>query len=194
MYEEVIQLLNDNIQFLKKNDFDALIRRVSTTQMYWELYEFCLKELGVNILEYMSVLPNKFLTRFHTNAIVIPNNIHKIESQSGIGDIKDLVINSDAQLPSKCFMDSDMSTVTFGDGVKRIPQGCFQGCSNLKKVILSSTIQDIGSEAFPDNSDLIIVAPYRDANRLRVPRAEINWYKEHLRHRHAQADASVEGN
>ena len=91
-------------------------------------------------------------------------------------------------------MDSDMSTVTFGDGVKRIPQGCFQGCSNLKKVILSSTIQDIGSEAFPDNSDLIIVAPYRDANRLRVPRAEINWYKEHLRHRHAQANASVEGN
>ncbi len=184
----IINLLTDREKELKNNNFDAIVdimyRSTHDESFYWELYRFCLQELGIDILTYMTKLPKDFFEYFEIASIAIPENIKTISRQIRCGAIKNLVINSSAMLPASCFEENSVESVTINGDIKRIPSHCFYHCNKLQKVVLPDSVQEIAAYAFPqDNEDLIVVVPYKETNKLRVPRSEIAWYKDHLRHR-----------
>lgn len=187
-YDDVINILNNYSGELKKNDFETILIRAGWR---WAglIYDFFLNELGINILTYMKTIPSGAFSASTARAIVVPENIEKIEGGafSNNTTVEINVNSSKLTLDSQAFCNvRALEKVTIADGVKRIPKACFEACPNLKLVVLPGSVVDIAKGAFDtENEDLIIVVPYKDADRLRVAKNDIPWFKQHLRHRHA---------
>lgn len=56
------------------------------------------------------------------------------------------------------FSDSEAKGISVGEGIKRIEDDAFSGCSNLLYIILPSTLETIGRRAFLSTSSLISVS------------------------------------
>lgn len=67
-------------------------------------------------------------------------------------------------------------------------------CGNLKYVWLPKAIKRIQADAFHNVSDdILIVTPYRERTieKLRIPEAELDWYKQHLKFSHSENPPEV---
>ncbi len=65
------------------------------------------------------------------------------------GNVKTLVITGEGEVGSSAFYyNSQLQSITFGDGITAIGSSAFYNCSGLTEVILGSGIESIGESAF----------------------------------------------
>ena len=70
-----------------------------------------------------------------------------------------------------------------------LPNQAIYNCGNLKYVWLPKGIKRIQTDAFHHVSDdILIVTPYRERTieKLRIPEAELDWYRQHLKFSHSE--------
>lgn len=188
---EVIDFLNSNLQLLKKNDFDKIFS-IANMGLKGKIFDFVHTELGLNPLKYMSEIPDNLFYTSQLKGIIIPDSIKRINTNAFCNDtIENIQVDSPSvQLSAGAFMDCDaLKSIKFTEGLNKIPSRCFEDCRNLQLVELPNSLVSIGADAFNRASaDTVVIVPYKTENRLRVPRGEIAWYKEHLKHRHSSQE------
>ena len=110
-------------------------------------------------------------------------------------DFKTLHINVLENM-SDCFLlDSNCETLIIEEcaGSMLKTHGIY-GCRNLKYVWLPKAIKRIQADAFHNVSDdILIVTPYRERTieKLRIPEAELDWYRQHLKFSHSENPPEV---
>lgn len=62
-----------------------------------------------------------------------------------------------ATLGSSALKESNVSSVSLGEGLLSIPEGCFSGCANLKRIKIPNTVQSVGDLAFDGCASLSLV-------------------------------------
>ena len=102
-----------------------------------------------------------------------------------------------------CKGSTALESITIPEGITRIGAEAFSDCSNLKDVVLPSTLKKIEKNAFSGSSlksleipesvtslnqgcffgcdNIKLTTPRRGgANKLMLPKNEYDWYKDHL--------------
>lgn len=81
-------------------------------------------------------------------SVDLPRSVNMIYTSAfASSNIESLVIKSDISYSDCCFANcSNLKEVTFLEGVKNTP--AFEMCANIKKISLSSTINDLSSDKF----------------------------------------------
>ena len=64
---------------------------------------------------------------------------------------------STEEIASTCFLYSKLETVTLNEGLKKIGDGAFNGCSALKSITLPSTLEEVGTEVFLNDKSLTAI-------------------------------------
>lgn len=65
--------------------------------------------------------------------------------------LKHVVLPDYVQISRYVFEEcSKLETIKFGEGITRVPMGCFGKCSSLRSVILNSDLERIGEHAFKE--------------------------------------------
>lgn len=64
---------------------------------------------------------------------------------------------STEEIASTCFLYSKLETVALNEGLKKIGDGAFNGCSALKSITLPSTLEEVGTEVFLNDKSLTAI-------------------------------------
>lgn len=121
-----------------------------------------LMENGIDLFNYLYEIPRYMFANSEQDTIVIPDHIKKINRNA--------------------FEEAKVRQVQIGDGVTAIGNNAFRGCGNLTSVIFPDSVQSLGKQVFEGCSDRLILYANRrkPGTRLRCPKNEIGWYKDHL--------------
>ncbi|MGM9804669.1 MAG: leucine-rich repeat domain-containing protein [Muribaculaceae bacterium] len=87
-------------------------------------------------------------------SLTIPNSVKKIDYRafyySGITSID--IPDSVTEMGEETFYSASLTSVTFGSGLKTIPNRSFHSCTSLTSINIPNTITEIGREAFSNCS------------------------------------------
>ena len=190
MTDTLRQFITANQKLFERNDYDRIYKDVPSRYRA-ELTEFLFNGPHINPLKYMSGTITAYLfgTANIQGELVIPKNIKVMENNALSGvTAPSLVIDSpDVKMGNYLLSDSYFNKISLVDGIKSVPKG-FCRNSVTAQVYLPESVTRIKNDAFENCPDSIrIITPYRDnpANRLIIPKGEIEWYRKHLRFTHA---------
>lgn len=170
---------------IKLNDFSWMEELRYSDRSY--VYAF-LMENNVDILKRIDIIysalflnldPDKFKN------LVIPKNIKIVEEGAFHGcKIENIIFDNTklSQLPAGVFRNcGTLKTIVLPKNLKILPIRCFSNCINLLKVELPDSLQLIGKDAFENcPEDLQIVANYRDVQKIKAPKSDIEFLKNHV--------------
>lgn len=110
-------------------------------------------------------------------------------------DVKTLYIDFLENMSSCFLLDSTCETLIIEECAGSVlPNQAIYSCKNLKYVWLPKRIKRIQADAFRNVSDdILIVTPYRErtSEKLRIPEAELDWYRQHLKFSHSENPPEV---
>jgi hypothetical protein len=185
------QFITASQRLFERNDYDKIYKDVPS-RCRAELTEFLFNGPHINPLEYMSgTMPSYIFGKATIQGeLVIPKNIKAMENNALSGvTAPSLVIDSpDIKMGSDVLSESYFNKISLADGIKSVPKGFCKYCSVTSQVYLPESVTRIKNDAFAECADSIrIITPYRDnpADRLIIPKGEIEWYRKHLRFTHA---------
>lgn len=168
---------------LQANDLAGAIGKIGRTfnnDIAVEVVEFMI-EAGLDPLSYIQKIPRRFLMNSGLTTIEIPDNIEGIgeEAFRNSSNLKEAILEEGVEyISSNAFTNcTALSRVDLGT-VTAIRDEAFSGCDSLKEIILPETVTMLGRNVFPEN--IIIRSPHRKRKSLRFPKAEYDWYKNHL--------------
>ena len=115
-------------------------------------------DLDINPLDYMSEIPNGYLTGAVVKSVDIPDHITNI-GRSAFNDCKSLtsIIIPDSVISIKDWAFcgcSSLTSVTIGGSVTTIGDSAFKNCSKLTSVTIGNGVRTIEYEAFYNCSGL----------------------------------------
>ena len=149
-------LNNEDIKFFDRQDIKAAIAIEKLDYVYNEyssahrLTEI-LKGLGIDALDYLTILPEDIFSNQHITKLELPNNIVSISPlacyNTSITELK---------IPKHCtyighdaFSDNeDLVTVDLGDSLVELGDGAFSYCTSLVEVTIPNTIKKVGYGIF----------------------------------------------
>ena len=110
-------------------------------------------------------------------------------------DFKTLHIEFLENMSGNCLLGSECETLIIEECAgSMLPTQAIYNCDNLKYVWLPKGIKRIQADAFHNVSDdILIVTPYRERTmeKLRIPEAELDWYRQHLKFSHSENPPEV---
>ena len=142
-YTELKGFLEKNKELIINNDFDRLYGRADANQS--ALLSGIIFEANINVLDYMTYIPQFFLIKSTQTTIDIPSNITRIVDsafkESKLTDIylpKSITSIGDSAFAfcsdlKQCIFDPDIQ-------LKQINEQCFYGCNKLDTIELPSSI------------------------------------------------------
>lgn len=149
-------LNNEDIKFFDRQDIKDAIALEKLDYVYEEyssahrLTEI-LKGLGIDALDYLTILPEEIFSNQHITKLELPDNIVSISPlacyNTSITELK---------IPKYCtyighdaFSDNeDLVTVDLGDSLVELGDGAFSYCASLVEVTIPSTIKKVGYGIF----------------------------------------------
>lgn len=186
--EQILQRIKYGKKFLEKNDLDGFFGSLYQSDVA-KIAEFLLTKTSVDILKYMTFIPNDFLlgTSNVTN-LHIPGNIKKIGKTAFANSaIETVTMDSGVEtLGIDCFLNSNLKAIDLSDTIVNIPKGCFLGCNNLQKVFLPDAVRNIGNDAFAGCDNVELIANYRTADKIRAKKSDYEFLKQHLKFEHPE--------
>lgn len=192
------EFLRRNWDDLKNKRFYELFTSATYYEVERELVRFLLKN---NLPEYVDyffnsknsrIIKGEWLPNIGSSFTVEKLPIHTTLSNL---DVKTLHINFLENM-SDCFLTkSKCETLIIEECTGSMLQNnAIYNCDNLKYVWLPKAIKRIQADAFHNVSDdILIVTPYRERTieKLRIPEAEIDWYRQHLKFSHSENPPEV---
>lgn len=94
--------------------------------------------------------------------IVLPNSVKHIDSRAFFCTLLETVVLSTelTEIPAYCFCDCSISSITIPDGVTYIGEyAIYRNWETIETVILPTTVQFVGYNAFPEETDVIALSP-----------------------------------
>lgn len=182
----MIQLTDEEKEFIRnelkpllvENDIKGVIKRCC--ELNKNSPEVCnvlpmLMENGIDLFENIDYIPDYMFRESDIESIVIPEGIREIRSSAFWGCKK-------------------LTSVTFPSTLSRIGKAAFENCVSLKDVYLPENVSSIGSGCFNECNRIAITTPKRVGAmpKLRIPKNEIDWYKNHLKTIRAEAENTEE--
>lgn len=155
-------ILKRNKNKLEKNDLIAVYKEAAkiSTEDVGDITEF-LFACGVNVWQYVDIVMPYMFSEYKLDTLDIPEGITKIASNA--------------------FVYSDIKTINIPSTITKIGSKAFMGCTKLKQLYLPESVVSIDADAFYDCENIKIRTPRRQVhNKLRLPKNEIDWYKQHL--------------
>lgn len=181
-------------ELFMRNNFNEIYKKADKADLTGELTQFLYNDAQLNPLQYMdSTVDYMFVGITLKNELRIPSNVNHI-------DIRNLTApgivlearDSDPELLSitRC----SLNKVVVGPGISKLSKYFCNKCYSLGRVSLDASVKRISDGAFSGSGDVKIVTPYRSnpADRLIVPKSQIDWYREHLRFSHAPSKEESE--
>lgn len=113
----------------------------------------CRKLSKVTIPEGVThILPDAFVECNKLENINFPSSIQYIkESAFAETGLKHVVLPDDVHLSRYVFEEcKQLETIKFGNGITRVPMGCFGKCESLRSVMLNSDLERIAEHAFKE--------------------------------------------
>lgn len=150
-YTELKDFLEKNKELMINNDFDRLYGKADANQS--ALLSGIIFEANINVLDYMTYIPQFFLIKSTQTTIDIPSNITRIVDsafkESKLTDIylpKSITSIGDSAFAfcsdlKQCIFDPDIQ-------LKQINEQCFYGCNKLDTIELPSSIIRLKLVAF----------------------------------------------
>lgn len=192
------EFLRRNWDDLKNKRFYELFTSATYYEVERELVRFLLNN---NLPEYVDyffnsknsrIIKGEWLPNIGSSFTVEKLPIHTTLSNL---DVKTLHINFLENM-SDCFLTkSECETLIIEECTGVILQNnAIYNCGNLKYVWLPKAIKRIQADAFHNVSyDILIVTPYRERTieKLRIPEAELDWYRQHLKFSHSENPPEV---
>ena len=118
-------------------------------------------ECNIDVWQYVDIVMPYMFCMSNLETIDIPEGITKISQYA--------------------FAYSNVKTVNIAPTVKKIGNHAFVNCTNIKQLYLPESVVSIDANAFYDCENIKIRTPRRQVhNKLRLPKSEIDWYKQHL--------------
>ncbi len=128
MIPELKQFIEENIDLISDNEFNAVYNKIKSYKFTRQFTEAML-EAEINPLNYMEVVPSRYL---HTS------NIQHVNIPVGI-----ILINKYSFAYCRQIKD-----ISIPEGVIKIGEGAFMNCHALEKLHLPSTLKYIDTAAF----------------------------------------------
>lgn len=170
---------------LKQDRYDDIFNRCSSSERR-DMLDFLYNMAGVDVLTFMTSIPNQFFADVPIKSITIPNNVKSIGAEAFAGtDIESVYISdSVTDMGVKAFKNCiNLKTVRLSKNLEKIPNEAFAYCLALDKVFLPDSVKFLGKEAFAYcANDLIIVANYRSdpADKIKFL-GDQTFYRNHLK-------------
>ncbi len=163
---------------MDKHDRERALRFLKTCQGYLEtenfrdLYELADKDLetrsltscvtqllldaGINPIDYIDYIPISCFFGLDMYGFVLPDHITSIDSFSFsyTTNLKTINLKNVKVIGESSFNSSDLETLTIPGSIDVIPPEAFNGCKNLKKVVLEEGVEYINDSAFMSCSTL----------------------------------------
>lgn len=162
----MLELRDQEKEYIKNNK--SLLEKNNLKQFFSKLPGHCgniapmLSASGFNVFNYVEDIYPRMFHGTTIETFDIPEGVE--------------VIGKNA------FADSfELKSITIPDTVKKIKENAFMNCIKLSEVFIPSSVIDIGPNVFMGDENIKLSTPRRGVrNKLRIPRNEVDWYKEHL--------------
>lgn len=179
------EVINKYQSLLKDDRYDEIFKRCSEAEAR-TLLDFLYNQVGINPLEFMTFIPNKFFYGMNIKGVTIPNTITTIGNSafesSTIQDVymSDSVVDMGRNVFRGC---SELVKIRLSKGLTEIPDGTFANCTNLTKIFIPDAVTFIGRDAFENCNNILIGANFRKDpnNKIQFMKSDIEFYKQHLR-------------
>lgn len=155
-------ILKQNKKMLEKNDLINFYKKAIkiAPDEIGNITEFFF-ECGVDVWQYVDIVMPYMFSDSNLDTLDIPEGITKIAAHA--------------------FIFSDIKTINIPSTVTKIGREAFRNCFNLKQLYLPESVVSIDADAFEGCASIKIRTPRRQVhNKLRLPKSEIDWYKQHL--------------
>lgn len=195
--QDILPVLNKLSQALKNNNFDNIYSRIPNNKKGL-FTEFFIRELGINPLRFMTVVPTYYARGSENiSGVTIPSNITSIEAFAFMGSSIQSVNMSQTNIKTfgrGAFLDcSNLISVYLPNSLREIPEDAFKNCTLLQQVNLPPMVQQIGRHAFNGCDSVKIVTQKRNVdNPLRFSKADEQFLRQHLTTTEVLDDASSE--
>lgn len=199
--DRIINFLNDNEALLRSNNFDKLYQKAShsiSSDTIGELSDFLLNVVGIPFLGRVNTIGKYwFSNNFSQPNVIVPENVKTIEEDAFYrNNLEKVILTGVSKIESgafnRCF---NLKTVEIDGDITRLFTNTFNNCTSLSFVYIPESVVSLGNGVFNNtNENIVIVTPWRDekSKKLRIPNSEIEWYKAHLKFRHAPSNAQVD--
>lgn len=151
---ELKLFIEEHIEYIENNDFDALYNMLSKDIAYTnELTDLLLAADIDPISHFDGYLPRFYASGLPIKEIEIPGNIYQINdfafyecSELEKVSIKMGVENIGEEAFADCY---NLKEVTLPASITYLQTGCFSGCSNLKNIYYDGTIDQFAKVRLP---------------------------------------------
>lgn len=147
---------NEDIKFFDRQDIKDAIALEQLDYVYSQyssahrLTEI-LKWLGINALDYLTILPEEIFSNQGITKLKLPNNITSISPLACYN-----TTITELKIPKHCtyighdaFSDNeDLVTVDLGNSLVELGDSAFSNCISLVEVIMPNTIEKVGNRIF----------------------------------------------
>ena len=172
------EVVNKYQSLLKDDRYDEIFKKCSDEESRI-LLDFLYNQVGINPLEFMTFIPNKFFYGMNIKGITIPNTITTIGNSafemSVIQDVymSDSVVDMGRNVFRGC---NELTKIRLSKSLTEIPDGTFAGCSSLTKIFLPDSVTFIGKGAFEFCDKILIGANFRKdpANKIQFMKSQCN--------------------
>lgn len=136
------------------NDFDQLYKNLESALCSPGEFSALMLEVGVNPLDYMEKVPDRFLDYAQISNIIIPNHIKSLGKDAFSNNEKLAGIklpNSVTAVGNGAFYHcTNLVSIDMNEGIISIGEWAFCGCDSLETISIPSTVTFIGTNAFKD--------------------------------------------
>ena len=150
------KLIEANIERIENNEFDLVYDRAMSLNMKLNVGELTdiFYNAGIDPLAHMSELPSLFLDESNITALVVPENIKKINRAGcAFSHLEHIELHKDCELSEETFMNSNLKSIIIPYIMNEVSDECFVNCTELTDVDLNA-IEQIGSDAFENCTSL----------------------------------------
>lgn len=150
------KLIEANIEYIENNDFKTVYDRAMQLNMKIDVGELTdiFYDSGIDPLASMEEIPSLFLDGSKITALVIPNNIKKINKAGcSFSKLEHITLHKDCELTEQSFIDSGIKSIIIPYIMNEVPDECFVNCTKLTDVDLNA-VEQIGAQAFESCTSL----------------------------------------
>lgn len=189
----MIQLTNEEKQFIQEK-----LKPYLKTDNWEKIRQICsdkskilcfLAEAGLDVFSGLTAVPTNMFAQSALTHITIPSYIDVIRDKAffGCSDLTSVTFEDGVEtIEKEAFAYSGLVQMKLPESVINIKPGAFKGCANLKQVIIPDSVTVLSPGIFEDCSDVIeIFANSRKnmpkRNKLKCNSEEVEWYMKHLK-------------
>lgn len=127
MTEGLRKFIEKNIDLISEGQFSEIYDKIASFR-FRRMFTEAMLEADINPLNYMTIVPRRYLYQSELKHIIIPDGVTKVGNYA--------------------FAGSKLEEVTLPEGVTYIGEGAFMNCTALKTLHLPSTLKQIDTAAF----------------------------------------------